>query len=213
MWPFILILILSYLIGSFPTAILTGKMLRKMDIRNYGSGNAGATNVFRVLGWRAGVSVLLIDMFKGFVPVFWIAPRFAPQSDWIIYVQILAAVGAIAGHMWTLFAGFKGGKGVGTSAGVFLALATLPIAIALVSFVIVVALTRYVSLGSLLAAVIFIAVMALQKFVFHIDVPNVLFYLSVAVVLLIWIAHKSNIQRLISGSENKLSFGKSVEGE
>lgn len=206
----LIIFLVSYLIGSFPTAIIAGKLIKKIDIRDYGSGNAGATNVFRVLGWKAGIIVLLIDMLKGFVPVFWIAAAVYTQGgDGLIYYKILAAISAIAGHVWTVFAGFKGGKGVGTSAGVFLGLAPVPLLIALFFFVIIVALTRYVSLGSISAALIFLSVLYLQKFVFKMDIPDVLLYLALVVVALIWYAHRSNIGRLLKGNESKLSFRKS----
>ncbi len=207
MLSLVLLFLIAYIIGSFPTAIITGRLLQKIDIREHGSGNAGATNVFRVLGWKAGLGVLIFDMFKGFVPVFWIAGLFAPSVDALIYYEIIAAVGAIIGHVWTLFAGFKGGKGVGTSAGVFLALAPLPLIIALISFIIVVAWSRYVSLGSILAALIFLIVLLLQKFIWSFAIPDPLLYLVIAVVVLIWIAHRGNIKRLITGTENKLSFG------
>ena len=205
----LLVILIAYLFGSFPTAILAGKLLKKMDIRDYGSGNAGATNVFRVLGWKAGLTVLLIDMFKGFVPVYFVAPYFQPDPNLVIYFQVAAAIAAIAGHIWTIFAGFKGGKGVGTSAGAFLGLAPLPLVIALVVFVIIVALTRYVSLGSLLAALTFLLVLVLQKYMLGVPVSDVLIYLSVVIVALIWYAHRSNIKRLLQGNENKIEFKKS----
>ncbi|HGY55280.1 MAG TPA: glycerol-3-phosphate 1-O-acyltransferase [Caldithrix abyssi] len=204
------ILLVSYLFGSFPTAIIAGKLLKNIDIREHGSGNAGATNVFRVLGWKAGLTVLLIDMLKGFIPVFWLAALiYGGDGQYLIYFQILAAVGAIAGHVWTIFAGFKGGKGVGTSAGVFMGLAPVPLVIALVVFIIVVAATRYVSLGSLLAALVFIIVLLMQKYVWMTPVPDVLVYLGAAAVILIWYAHRSNIKRLLQGTENKISFSSS----
>ncbi len=204
------ILLISYLFGSFPTAIIAGKILRKIDIREHGSGNAGATNVFRVLGWKAGITVLLIDMLKGFIPVFWLAPLiYSGAREYLIYYQILAAVGAIAGHVWTIFAGFKGGKGVGTSAGVFLGLAPWPLTVALIVFIIVVALTRYVSLGSLLAALTFLTILLMQKYVWAMPISDVLIYLGTAVVILIWYAHRSNIKRLLQGKENKISFSSS----
>jgi glycerol-3-phosphate acyltransferase PlsY len=205
----LLVILIAYLFGSFPTAILAGKLLKKIDIRDYGSGNAGATNVFRVLGWKAGLTVLLIDMFKGFVPVYFVAPYFQPDPNLVIYFQVAAAIAAIAGHIWTIFAGFKGGKGVGTSAGAFLGLAPLPLVIALVVFVIIVALTRYVSLGSLLAALTFLLVLVLQKYMLGVPVSDVLIYLSVVIVALIWYAHRSNIKRLLQGNENKIEFKKS----
>ena len=203
----IIILVISYIIGSIPTAIIAGKWLKKIDIRKHGSGNAGATNVFRTLGWKAGITVLLIDMFKGFIPVYWIAGMFHQNPDTLIYFQLLAGICAILGHIWTIFAGFKGGKGVGTSAGVFLGLAPLALGIALLVFVIIVWLTRYVSLGSILAALTLLIILLLQKFVLNMFVPDILLYVCTVIVILIWVAHKENIKRLLKGDENKLKFG------
>lgn len=205
----IIVLLTSYVIGSFPTAVLAGKLQKNIDIREHGSGNAGATNVLRVLGWKTALVVLLIDMFKGFGPVFWITPLIHSDPQTVIYFKILAAIGAVSGHIWTLFAGFKGGKGVGTSAGVFLGLAPLPLLLALLSFIIIVAVTKYVSLGSILSALIFLSVVLLQKYTFNADIPDILVYLASIIVLLIWILHKSNIKRLLSGTENKVSFKRS----
>lgn len=207
MVDFILVIIIAYLLGSIPTAIIAGKILKKIDIREHGSGNAGATNVFRVLGWKAALVVLLIDMLKGFVPVFWIAALIHGGGD-LIYYQLFAAVAAIAGHVWTIFAGFRGGKGVGTAAGAFLGLAPAQVGLALLIFIIVISATKYVSLGSLLASLFFLVLLTIKKFMLSGNVPDILFYLSILVVLVIWYAHRSNIRRLLSGTENKLSFGK-----
>ncbi|MCB0282903.1 MAG: glycerol-3-phosphate 1-O-acyltransferase PlsY [Calditrichae bacterium] len=202
----LIVAVVAYLFGSFPTAIIAGRLLKKIDIREHGSGNAGATNVVRVLGWKAGLVVLLIDMVKGFIPVFWLAPVITGINEHTVYFQILAALAAIAGHIWTIFAGFRGGKGVGTAAGVFLGLAPLALSIALLFFIIVVALTRYVSLGSLLSSAAFIATMLIQKYYFNQDVPAVLLAVGTIIVALIWFAHRSNIARLLSGTESKISF-------
>lgn len=206
MFDALLIIAIAYIFGSFPTAIIAGKLLKKIDIRDFGSGNAGATNVLRTLGWKAALVVLLIDMIKGFVPVFWIAAMIHPQPDTLIYYQILAAISAIAGHIWTIFAGFKGGKGVGTSAGVFMGLAPIPLLSALVFFIIIVSVTRFVSLGSITAALMLLVVLSYQKFVAMLFVPDVLYYLTVIVVALIWYAHRENIKRLLKGEESKVSF-------
>jgi len=207
----IYVIVVAYLFGSFPTAIIAGKLMRKIDIRDYGSGNAGATNVNRVLGWKAALVVLLIDMFKGFVPVFWLAAMIHTQSDTVVYYQILAAISAIAGHIWTIFAGFRGGKGVGTSAGVFMGLAPIPLLTALLFFIIIVAFSKYVSLGSILAALVFLAVISYQKFILMIEIHNVLYSLSVVVVVLLCFAHRENIGRLLKGEESKVSFSRSEE--
>ena len=203
----LLIIVVSYIIGSIPTAIIAGKWIKKIDIREHGSGNAGATNVFRTLGWKAGITVLLIDMFKGFVPVYWIAGIFHHNFDTHIYFQLLAGICAIFGHMWTIFAGFKGGKGVGTSAGVFLGLAPLALGLSLLVFIIIVWITRYVSLGSIVAASTLLVILVLQKFIFDVYIPDILLYVCIIIVLLLWLAHKDNIKRLLKGEENKLKFG------
>ena len=198
--------LVAYLFGSIPTAIIAGKLLKKIDIRDHGSGNAGATNVLRILGWKAGLIVLLIDMFKGFVPVFWLTEMVVGSGDSLIYFQILAAIMAIVGHIWTIFAGFKGGKGVGTAAGVFLGLAPLALSLSLVVFIIVVSFSKYVSLGSLIGSLTLAVTLIVQKYVLLHYIPDVLLYVGIIIVTLIWIAHRENIKRLLSGSENKVSF-------
>jgi glycerol-3-phosphate acyltransferase PlsY len=212
MLQIILIIIISYIIGSIPTAIIAGKLLRNIDIREYGSGNAGATNVFRVLGWKAGLIVLLIDIFKGFAPVYWLVsliPDASITADSRIYYQIIIGISAIAGHIWTIFAGFRGGKGVGTAAGVFLGLEPLPVLVCLIVFIILVIKTRYVSLGSITAAVLLPIILFLKKYFLHFDVPIAMIILSILLAGLILLTHKENIRRLIQGKENKLSFSKS----
>lgn len=207
----LIVIAVAYIFGSFPTAIIAGKLLKKIDIREHGSGNAGATNVVRVLGWKAGLVVLLIDMLKGFIPVFWLTPLIVSQPENVVYYQLLAAVFAIVGHIWTIFAGFKGGKGVGTAAGVFMGLAPLALSLALVIFALVVWATRYVSLGSLLASLAFLVTLLLQKYMFQVHVPDVLIYVGAIVVLLIWFAHRANLTRLFSGNESKISFSGNKE--
>ena len=198
-------IILSYLIGSVPTAILAGKLLKKIDIREHGSGNAGATNVFRILGWKAGLIVLAIDMFKGFAAVWWLVPEQSNPEMTALY-QILVGVAAICGHIWTIFAGFKGGKGVGTAAGVFLALQPLPVLLSLIIFILIVSKTRYVSLGSMVGASLLPVVIFIKKYLFNYQISDLIFILSIILALLIIIMHRENIKRLIAGNENKLSF-------
>lgn len=207
----LLMVVISYLIGSIPTSIIAGKLLKGIDIRQHGSGNAGATNVFRVLGWKAGLVVLLIDMFKGWFPTVYVSQLGMDSGlAWQpINYQILAGVAAMFGHIWTIFAGFKGGKGVGTGAGMIIGLAPLPVLICLIVFIVTVALTRYVSLGSILASITFMVVVLLQKYVFDIDISTQLLVFSVFVPILIVFTHRSNIQRLLKGQENKIQFGKS----
>ena len=204
-------LLLAYLIGSFPTAIIAGKILKKIDIREHGSGNAGATNVFRVLGWKAGLVVLLIDMFKGFASVWWIPAVAVVSPEKYIYVQILAGLAAIAGHIWTIFAKFKGGKGVGTAAGVFFGLQPGPVFICLLVFFGVVYKTKYVSLGSMIAAILLPVILIVENFVLKVAIPLPMILLSILLAVLIIITHRSNINRLIQGTESEFSFSKKKE--
>jgi glycerol-3-phosphate acyltransferase PlsY len=201
-------LVFSYLIGSFPTALIAGKLLKNIDIRKHGSGNAGATNVLRILGWKSALIVLLIDMLKGFAAVYWIA-RLIPQSEspdnFAIY-QILAGMAAICGHIWTVFAGFKGGKGVGTAAGVFLGLQPLPVIICLIVFIGIVYRTRYVSLGSMTATLLLPIILLVQKYALAkiVPVPHIL--VGIILAVLIVLTHRENIHRLAQGTENKVKF-------
>ena len=146
-------LALSYLSGSIPFAAIAGK-LRGVDLRKQGSGNLGATNVFRVLGWKIGIAVFLLDALKGGLPVFYLPPRIVSPRDPVLWA-IGCGIAAIAGHVRPLFLGLRrGGKGVATAAGVFFALAPIPMAITFAVFVGVVFATGYVSLGSMLSAIV-----------------------------------------------------------
>lgn len=206
----VLIAIASYLIGSIPTSIIFARLLQGIDIREHGSGNAGATNTFRVLGWKAGLIVLLIDMAKGFVPVVWLAGYGIDSGmGWDpIYYQILCGLAAVFGHIWTIFAGFKGGKGVGTGAGMVIGLAPVPVLICLAVFAVVVGITRYVSLGSILAAITLPIVLFTDRFVLGNPVHPLLLGLGVFIAALIVYTHRSNVQRLLKGEESKISVQK-----
>lgn len=203
----IIMILLSYVIGSFPTSIVTGKILKRIDIRQYGSGNAGATNVFRVLGWKAGLFVLVVDMAKGLVATIWIYQIANSAFGWPdINFKIIAGLAAVAGHIWTVFAGFKGGKGVGTGAGMILGIAPIPVLVGVVVFVVVVAVSRYVSLGSILASISVPVTLLLQKYHFHQDTSWQLLILGFIIPVLIIFTHRSNIQRLLQGTENRIQF-------
>ncbi len=193
----IAILIFSYLVGSIPFGPLVAKK-KDIDLKKIGSGNIGATNVFRVLGKKAGAAVLLLDMSKGIIPV-WLG-YLAGLSYWH-----LVAIGlmAVIGHLLPLFFHFKGGKGVATATGVFFVLNPVGIAIALSIFIVIVLITRYVSLGSMVGAtVIFLS----QIFKTHPwagdNLPITL--LSILFLLVIVYSHRKNIGRLLAGNENKI---------
>ena len=209
MW-LILLCVLAYLAGSIPTSIIAGKVTRGIDIREHGSRNPGATNTFRVLGWRIGVTVGVIDIFKGFAAVLFL-PGIVPATSGVSpeYARIAAGGAAVAGHVWTVFAGFHGGKGVGTAFGVFLALAPLPSVAALVVWLAVTFSSGYVSLGSIVAALVLPAAVMIEGFVrggLSVPVTTVACVLG----LLVIVRHRANIGRLLRGEENR--FGKRKRG-
>ena len=215
MIPIGVIVILSYLIGSIPTSIIVSKRVKGIDIRQHGSGNAGGTNVFRVLGWRAGVFVILLDMAKGLLATVVIAkimygalpfPNRTPFDDFTV-VQIIAGCAAILGHVWTVFAGFRGGKGIATAGGMLLGVAPVEVGVSFAVFVVVFLATQYVSLGSLSAAVTFPLTMFFRENVFMVDVPGyrTLIYFAIAISALIIYTHRTNIVRLLRGNENKVT--------
>jgi glycerol-3-phosphate acyltransferase PlsY len=194
LWIYTACVVVSYLVGSIPTGFLWGKA-RGIDIRTVGSGNIGATNVMRALGKGPGITVLLLDAAKGFVPVFF-APRILADVDRNA-LQILCCVAVIAGHNWTCWLKFKGGKGIATSAGAMLAFLPLPLLCALVVWGIVFGIGRFVSLASISAA----AVVPLATWFIEKDTTLTLFTVVLAAVAIY--KHKSNIQRLLAGTENR----------
>jgi len=200
-------LLLAYVLGSIPTAVWVGKSFYGVDVRDEGSGNAGATNTIRVLGVKAGIPVIIIDILKGYFAV-WLMQYFVP-ADWsndaIIYFEIAAGLLAVIGHTLPVFARFRGGKGVATLLGMGIALYGWPVLISVIIFVLVVAVTRYVSLGSLMAGIAFPLVVI---FYYHENNPG-LIILSIFVALFLLWTHRKNIGRLAKGTENKFSFRKS----
>lgn len=187
--------VLSYVLGSFPSAYLAGK-LRGIDLRTVGSGNLGATNVLRTLGWKWAAPVFAADALKGFVPAF-VVPYFieTQHADWW---AIANGAAAIAGHAKPVFLlGRGGGKGVATGAGVFLGLAPLAVLITTTIFAVTVYLSGYVSLGSLLAAAALPPAVALTQ-----GITSVFFWPSVVIAAFVWWTHRANIGRLRRGEES-----------
>jgi len=199
----LLILVLSYLLGSIPTSLIVGKVVYGKDIRNYGSGNAGGTNAWRVFGWKAGVFVMAFDVGKGIIATLFLSRLPAPPALSYEVVQLIAGSGAVIGHIWTVFGKFKGGKGVGTAAGMLLALYPVAILICIGVFGLALLLTGYVSVGSLSAALALPIVLWIMNSTGWRLIPPVLFYFSIPIVLLIFFTHRSNIKRLIQGTENR----------
>lgn len=194
--------------GSIPTSVIASKLLKGIDIREHGSGNAGATNVFRVMGWKIGLTVLVIDMGKGYIPTILFYKLGMRGVDWpTINLQILAGLSAILGHIWTVFAGFKGGKGVGTGAGMLIGLAPFAVIIGIIVFIIVVSISQFVSLGSIIAS-ISVPITVLLQYQSQETFPIQLFIFSLFVPALIIYTHRKNIQRLLRGEESKIHFGR-----
>ena len=207
---YIVVAVAAYLLGSIPTGFLVAKA-KGIDIRAAGSGNIGATNSMRVLGKPAGIFVLLMDVLKGWVAVrglaFWVANNLFPYDSLgttLEFCAVLAGISVVIGHNYTCWLKFKGGKGIATTAGVYLVLAPWALLIALGVFILAVAITRYVSVGSIAAAI------ALPIATFFTQNGLLVDVATVALGLLAIYKHKSNIQRLMAGTESRL--GKKSEG-
>ncbi len=198
-----LLVVASYFTGAFPTSYLAGRLARGIDLRQHGSGNLGATNVFRVLGWKAATPVFMIDIFKGFAPTFFF-PRLdgSPRWEW----ALAYGAAAILGHVYSVYVRFKGGKGVATSAGVFLALAPWAVLAGLVVWVALVATTRIVSISSIVAALVVPPVVYLTKG------AGPVLWLSLALMAFVIWAHRTNIGRLLRGEEHRFG-GHGAEAE
>ena len=205
----LLCLPIAYLLGSIPTAVWVAKITRGIDIRHYGSKNAGLTNVFRVLGWKPALPVVFVDLGKGFFAPFIaikMVEAFEPSYDWL---PLVAGLLAILGHSFTCFAGFRGGKGVLTALGVFLALCPITALASFAIWILLVVTTKYVSVGSIggcLALAIF-STMGYFKLPFPPDEINLgLCITTLLVAVFVIYKHKANIKRLMNGTEN--GFGK-----
>ena len=200
-------MILAYLTGSVPTAVWIGRIFYKIDVRTKGSGNAGATNTIRVLGLKAGIPVLLIDVFKGWIAVY-IANFFELTHTGfpdLVDLKIMLAAAAVLGHIFPVYVGFKGGKGVATLLGIGFAIYPAGAGIALAIFIIVLLLSKYVSLGSMIAGVTFPVV---EIIILGHNEYLSLMILAIAVAVFIPLTHRKNIRRLMRGEESKFRPGK-----
>jgi len=187
-------LLASYLVGAIPTSFIVGKLFRGIDLRQVGSRNLGATNLYRTLGWKFAVPVGLFDVAKGVIPV----AVFGPQVPGIVLFPVYCGISAVVGHVFSVFVGFKGGKGVATAAGMFLALAPFALLAVTVVWTVTVWLTGYVSLASVLAASLFPVAAALL----HPNRPEPLWF-DILIAAFLVLKHRSNIQRLLRGTENR----------
>lgn len=212
------ITILAYLIGSIPTSIIVSKAVKGIDIRDHGSGNAGGTNVMRVLGWKYGMLVIIFDALKGVLAVVVVArlhygampfQNLTPFDDFTL-VQIIAGIAAVCGHIWTIFAGFKGGKGIATALGMLLMIVTIDMLIAIGVFILVVTVSRYVSLGSIIGAIAVPLTLVVRENIFNVEIPgyHTLLPFLIIVTLLVIYTHRKNLVRIINGKESKINFRK-----
>jgi glycerol-3-phosphate acyltransferase PlsY len=206
------VVISSYLIGSIPFGIIVSKRFRGFDIRSKGSGNMGSTNAFRVLGWKLGVLVQVLDLAKGLGAVLLASYLYhglpfhnaTPFQDITIF-RLIAGVSAVLGHVYTVFAGFKGGKGISTAAGMLIGIAPVEIAIVAGIFLLVVFFSGYVSLGSIVAAIMFPTTMFLRENAFGVQIAgySTLIVFAIALAVFLLYTHRANIKRLLEKRENR----------
>lgn len=201
----IFLLTLAYLIGSIPTAVWVSKRIYGLDIREHGSGNAGATNTFRVLGKKAGIGVMIVDMLKGFAAVkLSFLSYHMPGSEQMTNLQVGLGLCAVVGHIFPIWAGFRGGKGIATLFGMILAIHPIVAISLIVVFLLMLFLTRYVSLSSMAASVAF---PVLILFIFKEQAPEMSYKLfAIATACMVVLTHHKNISRLIAGNESKVKL-------
>ncbi len=194
----------AYLLGSIPTSYLLSRYAARVDLRQLGSKNLGATNVYRVLGWRYAVPVALVDIAKGALPVLLVVPR-AGGREWL---PVVVGGAAVVGHVFSVFMRFQGGKGVATAAGVVLGLAPAALGVSAVVWILVVSATGYVSLASMLGAITFpvaVAVLGASS--------NLVLWIGIALAAFIVYTHRSNLRRLAAGRENRFGHGRRTTGK
>jgi glycerol-3-phosphate acyltransferase PlsY len=209
MFQLLLIIVLSYLLGSVPFGIIISRLWKGIDIREHGSKNPGATNVYRVVGPIPAIIVMALDVAKGLVATLWLS-RISIGQPLLNPVSLIIAAGitVILGHTFPVFAGFKGGKGVATGLGVLISLAPFETVLALLLFLIIVGISRYVSLGSLSSATFILLALIFEKYYLHKPISLVLLVMVLVLAIFIFYTHRSNIKRLFDGTENK--FGKKI---
>ena len=214
------VLFISYLMGSIPSAIWIGKGFMGVDVREHGSGNAGTTNTFRVLGWPAGVTVFVLDFMKGFVPSFWLSaiafdlfsgPLAPPNWEVEAFLKIACGLFAVIGHMYPIFAKFKGGKGAATACGMLFGVEPVSIAISFTVFGIIILVTKYVSLASISSTLLYPITLLVMKYFLGLEVDGSIIIFASIVAFGIVYRHKSNIKRLMDGTENKVGQKKEPE--
>ena len=208
---YIYFILIAYLLGSFPSAILIGKVFYKIDVREFGSGNAGATNTFRVLGKKAGLPVLFLDVLKGFLSVNLIAfLDLIPFSiDGIFELQLTFGIAAVIGHLFPVFTGFRGGKGIATLLGILIGIHPTAAICSSLVFIIIFLIFKFVSLASIIASLSFPVLIYLLSD----STPNSLIIFSIFVPVLSLITHQKNIERLVRGEETKAKILKKKKND
>jgi len=196
----LLVAVPSYLIGSIPSSYCLGKILKGIDLREHGSGNLGAANTFRVLGFKAALPVLLFDIGKGFIAVHYFS-RFGGTGT---AFALLAALVVVLGHNYSLFVHFSGGKGVGATAGAFLALAPQALALCVIIWILTLLLTRIVSIASMVSAAFLPISIPLANRLFAVHVHYSVAILALAAAIVVFVKHRSNIRRLREGTERRI---------
>jgi len=200
----ILVALFGFLVASFSTAVVVSRLVYRTDVRTLGSGNAGATNILRAFGWKPAVVVLAVDVAKGFLPTL-VAPRlqFADMPGLEEVLPLIAGAAAVVGHCYPIFAGFRGGKGVATAAGMFLALYPVAVPICAVVFAAIVAVTGYVSLASVLACVSMPAVLAASRYGLGYEIPGETLFATILLAGFIVFTHRANLFRVRQGTEHR----------
>ena len=200
-----LFVLLAYLTGAFPSAVWVGKTFYQIDVREFGSGNAGATNTFRVLGKKAGIPVLIMDIFKGWLSVNYISflTNIPESAEAVFEIKLAFGIAAVIGHLFPIYTGFRGGKGIATLLGLLIGLHAVAALYSILVFVIVFVTSKYVSLGSIIASIAFPILVILILGSTNVSLNLFAFF----VPILSLITHQKNIERLLRGEETKVKFG------
>ncbi len=208
---YILFILTAYFVGAFPSAVLIGKIFYKVDVREYGSGNAGATNTFRVLGKNAGIPVLFLDVLKGFLAVNLIIflDKIPYSSEGFFELQLTFGIAAVLGHLFPIYTGFRGGKGIATLLGLLIAIHPSAAGYSIIIFTIIFLIFKYISLASILASFAF----PILIYLLSDSSPISLIIFSIFVPLLTIITHQKNIERLLIGEETKVNLFKTQKND
>ena len=212
MMAFLVICVLAYLIGSIPSSVWVGKIYKGIDVREHGSGNAGATNTFRVLGWKAGVVVVIMDFVKGFTVTVYISklaiylgglPEYFTGENEVV-MRIIVGIIAVIGHTLPIWAQFRGGKGMLTAGGMLYGVEPISITITILTFILVISTTRYASLASIVASIVYPIILVVMKFFLGYTINPLVLVIAFLLCGFLLFKHKTNITRLLNGTETKV---------